>query len=371
MRSRASLIALALCLAMGNVRAQEPAPPPLPRGADVNDWEPYYDLGVEVMKRDPDLAQAAFYWAARRDPTRAEPPFGEWVAFWLGQGGRRFNAYVRNDPKTMRDPSVAHADSLRTLAMERNPFVHQGLFLLILDAMPGRFREDMETTGWIAYANANLPAAVRQWGMALERSPDRLRYLHLHRAAAFVSMRGYDSAAVELDQYLRKLQQRDAREAQTLYVPKTMLEYAQGLLLDFRMRPQLADEAFARALMEDISFAPAHRMLGLRALNRGRLTEAVRELSLALELNPGDVVTRLAMGDALLRQGKAPEAVDEYRRASEAEPYYAEAAYKLGDALERAGQREAAVAAYTRALQVAARSWTNRGRAESRLAALR
>jgi hypothetical protein len=53
----------------------EPPRPQLPRGADPNDWEAYFDLGDARFQRAPREAAAAFYWASRLDPTRSEPLF--------------------------------------------------------------------------------------------------------------------------------------------------------------------------------------------------------------------------------------------------------------------------------------------------------
>src|SRR5262245_63981256 len=64
--------------------AQNPKRPSVPRGADPNDWEAYYDLGIELLQNDRGgPAEAAFLWASRLRPDRAEPLYARWIAFWV------------------------------------------------------------------------------------------------------------------------------------------------------------------------------------------------------------------------------------------------------------------------------------------------
>ncbi len=365
-------VLLALLLGAAAVPAQEPARPELPAGADVNDWEAYYDLGVRLLRLKPKQAERAFYWSMRLDPIRAEAPFARWVAFWLQQrDDERFARYMEGEEKVLRAPDVARADSLRALAFRRNPFVHQGLLLLIVDAMPGYYREDAETQGWIAYAAADFPRALRRFGDAVRRAPEKKGSLRYLRAASFVATRAFDSASVEVEQYLRVLRARDRKGARGGYESKAMLEYAQGLLLEQLKRPEAAEEAYGRALVEDMSFVPAHVAIGWRAMGRGRMDDAVRELTMAAELDSTDVMTRLALGDVHLRQGNAAGAVEQYARVVAAEPYYAEGAYRYALALEQAGRLEVAAAAYERAVSLGARAWPNGAKARARLAAIR
>ena len=54
------------------------ARPPLPVGADTNDATAYYKLGDSAMTREQGLADRAFYWAIRLDPTMADAYYGRW-----------------------------------------------------------------------------------------------------------------------------------------------------------------------------------------------------------------------------------------------------------------------------------------------------
>src|SRR5689334_21338524 len=131
-----------LCGTAGIATAQQPAERPfLPREADVNDWQAYYDFGIARLASDSRLALQAFTWASHLRPDRAEPLYARWIAYWSEQGGDRFGQYLRDDEKVMRDPKVHAADSLRSLALDRSPFVHQGLSCFSMTS----FRESFAT----------------------------------------------------------------------------------------------------------------------------------------------------------------------------------------------------------------------------------
>jgi hypothetical protein len=85
----AARLALAAVLAIPSILASQGAPqrPGLPRGADPNDWEAYFELGDRMFQRDPRVSIAAFYWASRLDPARAEPLFGRWAAYYGNDEG--------------------------------------------------------------------------------------------------------------------------------------------------------------------------------------------------------------------------------------------------------------------------------------------
>lgn len=80
---RAPFLALAAAFAVSaTVHAQQPPRPSVSRGADPTDWEAYFEIGDRDFKRSPQQAQAAFYWASRLDPTRAEPLFARWASYY-------------------------------------------------------------------------------------------------------------------------------------------------------------------------------------------------------------------------------------------------------------------------------------------------
>ena len=370
---RAGLRALLLLVAILPLRAHaqkasEPRRPKLAASADTNDWEAYYDYGVAMLRRSQKDADAAFHWASRIDPTKADPYFGRWVAFWIKND--RFARYMDSDAKVLAMPDVRRADSYRTLALHRNPFVHQGLFLLIIDAMPGYYRADEVTRGWIAYARADLPRALDLFGRVVARNPEKWSHLRYLRAAGFVGTGAFAQATTELEAYLASLRASDRKQTVDMYESKALLEYGLGLLYQQQGRVQDAREAYGRALVEDLAFVPVHVAAGRLALDRTQYETAERSFALALEADSTDLVARLGMGDVLLVQNRHADAVEHYRRAWLAAPHYADAAWKLGFALEKAGENAQAVAAYERALAAASRRWPHAQAVRTRLATL-
>jgi len=105
-------------LALGRGGAQEPPPlqdpvtfkrPSLSGNADSSDWEAYFDYGVARLRNDPRGAERAFYWASRLDPSRAEPLYGRWVAYWMRVPGW-FEEYVEERPRVLESPRVLEVD---------------------------------------------------------------------------------------------------------------------------------------------------------------------------------------------------------------------------------------------------------------------
>lgn len=51
-------------------------------------------------------------------------------------------------------------DPLRLLALRRDPFVHQGLVMVLYDQRYRRFSNDVAMRGWFAYGHGRLPVAL-------------------------------------------------------------------------------------------------------------------------------------------------------------------------------------------------------------------
>src|SRR5918996_5173175 len=175
--SRRFLTVALLVLGQGSLRSleatQEPARPKLPAQADTNDWEAYYDRGAAILHRLPNEADRAFYWASRLNPARAEPPFGRWVAFWL-RTGKDWGAYIRGEVKERDREDVRRAAAWRELAMHRNPLVHRALEALIWEQLvPGRWRSDVATRGFLAHAQGRVGGALQPHARRLAPDPGK------------------------------------------------------------------------------------------------------------------------------------------------------------------------------------------------------
>ena len=79
-------------------------------------------------------------------------------------------------------------------------------------------------------------------------------------------------------------------------------------------------------------------MLGLIALRRGQLADAVALFDSAIEANPRYTEALLGLGKAKLALNEPAEALAPLRKAIEVDPKFAEAHYQLGNALARLGR---------------------------------
>lgn len=323
--------------------------PSLPSDKDANDWEAYYNLGVEQLGHSSRNAEAAFIWASHLRPDRPEPLYGQWIAFWSRDIGK-FEQYLRDDDRLLNDPQIVRVESLRRQALRRNPFVHQGLIVFLWDQLPGQWRDDPLTRGWIYLGQAKLPEALARFGDVERRDPEKYGYLRFLRASAFVNLRRFDSAAAEISALLTQERAQDAKSLGNGYESKELLEYALGLLQLNMKETAAAREAFGRATVENASFAPAHAMLGEIAAAARDTATVLLEYGLAAETDPTDVEILLGYGKVLRLAHRPADAVVQLRRATALEPYYAEPYFHLGLALEDIGDKTAAAAAYTQFL---------------------
>jgi tetratricopeptide (TPR) repeat protein len=343
--------------------------PRLAAQADTNDWEAYFDYAVEYLRTQPGRARLGFFWAERLNPIRAEPLYGRWVAYWMGRSGW-WEEYVHEAKSVVNAPKVLQVDSLYTRALLRNPFVAQTLGILLYDQLPGRWGTDDLTRGLLEYSAGKMQEAARDFAMVIRRDPHRYYTVHYDRALAFTALQWWDSAAVELDQMLNEMRARDTTRIIHTYQSRELLLYGLGLLRLAQGDHPAGRAAFEAALVEDLSFFPAHAMLGEQALQDRHPAQALQEYALALELSHGDLWARLQYGQALIRAGKPQEAVAQLDTVVQAEPLFADPYLDLGTARAAAGQPEAATAFET-FLRLAPRNATgNIAYARGRLAAL-
>jgi Tfp pilus assembly protein PilF len=368
MKALGSAMAL-LVLATAAV-AQQPDRPKLDAKADTNDWEAYYDFGLHHLQRFPNRAYAAFYWAARLAPWTADPLYAQWVAFHL-RDVPRFARYLDDDAKILDRPDVQAADSVVRMAFLRNPFVHRALEMALYDALPGRWRGDVMTRAWLAYANQKLDRASELFGEAVAKDPERFYRMHHIRAVLFVAHKQYDSALTEMTALLTHARSLDEKRLVREYESKAFYEYAIGRLEIARGGTQAAREAFERALIEDLTYAPAHVGLAMVAeLTRDR-EGALASYKQAVEISPLDAVYRYQYGLALINASRFDEALEQINRAIELEPHYADPYVFKASAHEHLSQADSARLAYRMYLVRAPFNATkNRSLATRRLAAL-
>ncbi|HYW05766.1 MAG TPA: hypothetical protein VE913_02355, partial [Longimicrobium sp.] len=289
-RTLAALLLLAAPLA-----AQEPPRPDLPRDADPNDWTAYYDLGVRSMAMAPRRARAAFYWASRLDPSRAEPLYARWAEPFIGEPDLTWSYMEGDNPTLWRRPDIIRSDSMRRRAYLRNPFVHRGIEILVWD-QTASFRATRENVAWIAYNEGKLDAASRGFTRLIDANPARSRRVRYWRALTYVSAAKYDSALADMTQILSELRAEEEKRLISGYDTKEMVEYGIGMLHEARGDMTAAREAFWRALVENAAFSPARAELGRLALAEGKADDAVSEYAQAVELSPDDGYLHLQHG---------------------------------------------------------------------------
>ena len=359
---RGVLLAALLCASPLHAQLR----PTLAAAADTNDWESYFNLGVELLNDEPARAENAFLWASRLDPTRSEALFARWVAYWT-RDRNRFAKYLRYDPAVLRSADVQRVDSLRAHAIRRNPFVHQGLIMVAFDDPRALWREDILTSAWLAYGRGNLAEAIDRFGKAISRDPKRNAEVRFLRAGAFVNAGIQDSALAELTLLLRELRSREKGDAISMYESRELIEFAVGMIHASRRENAQAEEAFGRALVENAGYAQPHLALARLADAAKDATRALSEFALAVELDPGDMAARLAYANALFYARRPQDGIAQVQEVIRREPLYAESYAVLGrlhDSLDdTAGAREA----YRRFMQLAPRNAPAMVRIRSRL----
>lgn len=364
--------ALSLSVVARPLRAQDRIPkrPELPAAADSNDWEAYYDAGVEWLNnREHANAEAAFYWSSRLNPRRAEPLFARYATAWA-RDVQRFSRYLQHDPSKPLPSEFQRIDSLRYRAVIRNPLVFQGLILAAFQELPGRWREDAMTRAWLAYGTLDFPTALASFARALDRDPKQFAEVRYMRANTFVAMGQLDSATAELTQLMDTLRRREEEEFRRVYESKALVQYALGLVQTARRNHRAAQASLEAALVEDLSFYPAHLVLGQLATERRDEAGALREFEQAVAAGGNDAIAHYDYGTALVRAGRAAEGAAELQAAITLEPYYADPYFWLGEA--RLAQKDSAnaVQAYQGYIARAAARAPSLGTARGRLAAL-
>ena len=358
--ARIAAIATVLVASAAPLAAQRPIRrPELAQSADTNDWEAYYDHAVELLQtRRPAEAEAAFYWAARLDPRRAEPLFGRFVAYFT-RDPRRLLDYIGETPHPEDVPGLARADSLIQQAELRNPMVFEGLIAIAYDQFPGDWADNPVTIGWRDYASLDFSGATRSWDKALRLEPRKREWLHFDRALAFVGLHAYDSARAEITTLVAALRARQEKHLLHIWESTAFLEYAIGRLQAAAGDRSGAIESMQQALVEDLGFYQAHITLAELALDRGDVTGATKEYGQAIELWPNDCRTRFEYGIALSRGAALADAETQLREAIRLEPQFADSYFELGQVLQRRSDSKGALAAFTTYVARAPRFSTN------------
>ncbi len=343
--------------------------PPLSVGADTNDARVYAAIGRLNRIRRPDLADRAFHWASRLDPTWAEP-FYQRATLVLTR--HRFNVEESRVHRWAVDPRLTPAeaqemDSLMALALSRDPFAEGDW-----DNPPWvRYGPQDDTTTWgvAAALSRNYAHAVKLLGAAVRRHPD-IPALRVYRAQAFYHLGQHDSAVADLTSAIDSLRARARDRIVPFYQSVEMLEYAVGVAHVQRGDYAAARAALGRALVENLAPSWIHARLAGVSLLQGDTAAALTELELSTQVDSRDPALRFYHGYVLLTAGRTEPAIVQLQSAIELDPVYAAPYFYLGRLYEDQGRRSEARSAYRAFLRRAARRDGDRGAALQRLASL-
>jgi tetratricopeptide (TPR) repeat protein len=359
---------------------------------DTNDAQAYYDLGLAVVDRDPGQAAAAFYWAARINPSWGDPLYARRVALLMNDRSmlnRSFESRRRLD-----SPEFRRLDSLQFRALMLSPFLYrrldQTMFMTyIREAIarssrmsggsdPSRTEIDFEVDqylrrsgpemrAWLSYSRGDFTGALKNYELASGSTRDKSG-LRLERARIFGMLGRSDSAVTEMRAALAEMRTRDDKDVVVFYDSKALAEYSIAVLLEGAGDVDGAREAYGQALQEDLSYYPAHLRLGLLALGKADTTTALSELALASQLAAEEPYVRYTHGFVLAVARRYDEALAELRTAVALEPYYALPYLRLGQTYEMMGKGAEAESAYQAFLDHANKNNLMRDYATGRLA---
>lgn len=395
-RLRAILaIAIGLELTTGAAFGQQAQPdrPDLPDGADHNDPWSYYRVGQAELERNPGKAADAFYWAARLNPTWAEPLYARRVAL-LVKDPRRLARYMRGDKGVIHSKETQAIDSLYLQALALNPFLAPHLDHMILDAIVRQFSTDLanrtraspneilyevdqflssgppEWRAEKAFGEGRYEEALSLYAKAISQSKQKAP-LMAERGRLFYQIGQHDSALTELTRALEEMRKQDKDDLVFFYQSKALMEERIGMIQRVKGNRDAAREAFGRALEEDLSYYPAHVQLAYLALERGDTAAVTNEMELAVQIKPNDAGIRFAYGYSLGSLNHLKEAEPQLRKAIELDPDFATPHFVLGDVLQGSGRRAEALKEFETFLALASANDPRREEASQLAAILR
>lgn len=343
---------------MGLLHAQKiPKRPKLAADKDSNSAVAYYELGFSSLKEmNTARAADAFYWAARLEPSWGEPIYGRFVALLMQRPLNQIRIFWSEPQNRLDIPDLKALHSLAISALYRNPYVDRRLSGIALaeyisQETGGTYRlQDLTTynkrfNAWAAYANGEYAKATKLFREEIAR--DSTNYdLLIDQSQNFLAQGRPDSARVLVQQALRIQRRMDDDMLQLGWMPNAFLEYSVGFLFSLEEQWDSARAAYERALLDDLTFHPAHRELGRMRLIGRDTSKAIDEYAAAVTLAPKDPAYLYQLGLLLLSTRKVDSATKVLKRAVEAESYFAPPYYLLGRIYDQSGYPEEAVEYY-------------------------
>jgi len=370
-----SVMLLALAVALAHPLAAQSKPqripkrPALPADKDSNSAADYYFFGASLLGKDAEKAEAAFYWSQRLNPYLAEPVYGEYLAALLALPTDLISDYKFDRPGTHEMRDIRHVDSLYYKALVRNPYVDRRLNNTMLEVWLYRafgssvslldLRQDNPVfSAWVSYTYGEYQKAADGYAELMRRHP-KSPLLPLWRALPFVALGQNDSAIASVHSSLALYRGADTTTAMRMYESQPFAEYSLGVLFERGQQGDSAQAAYERALLDDVTFAPAHWRLAHLRLATGDTTRALQELTDAVALDSTDAVSLYELGSLILAAGHSDSAIVLLKKSIAVEPFFLQPHFLLGRIYEMSGFKEEAIAEYMTFLHIAPRSMPN------------
>ena len=345
--------------------------PKLPAGGDTNDAAAFYQLGASIEWRLPGLADRAFYWAVRLDPTMADAYYARWE---VRRHGYHFRLYPDDSVRSfyrLSPNDAASLDSLRVSALMYDPFLDAAMsyppqISILAESQAAR---NPVASGFRAYETGNYRKAVEKWAEAIRKQPEYAG-LHVPRAFAWLHLPGgTDSAVADLTALIKRIERiQDSTFAP--YISKDFLYYAVGFLRGRQSRYAEARAAYESALLENLGFYMAHVRLSAIDFALHDTTAALSELETASLMRSDDPMLLAFRGQILLRQGRLNEAEPALHAAVHADTDFALSYSFLGELAEARHDTSKALSSYREYLARASKTAPERPWVQGRVARL-
>ena len=392
-----------------------PARPALPAGSDTNDASAYLAWGKSKLTDSPKDAAAAFYWALRVDPSRANVYYARWVAFQVANPSR-YNAHYDRKKAVLLSPDVQGVDSIELRAVEMAPLDYRdldGALVPLVSTSHGGTYSTFEKLGtvvnsvdsvainagavnplvaqmgaaapngppniphtpasivraWTLYAVGAFPQSLNDYAAVLSGAKTKWA-IYGERGRIFALTNHPDSALAQLALAIGAFPDDPAHELTYVYESVAIDEHMRGLVHEGMKHADSARAAYQRALDADPSYAPAHLRLAALDLSKGDTTAALSHFDLAAQVRPSDGVIAYQYGFLLIKSGHDAEAIEQLERASQLEPWFAAPRFLAAAVYDAHDMKPKAVADYTSFVTLAAKRDPLVSRAKERLAAL-
>ena len=324
-----------VCLAAAAPLAAQ-SRPSLPSDKDPNDWVAYYERGMRELDRRPLIAEEYFLYAARLDPSVAEPLLGRYAAWW------RFHPWLRNRfwvDKPSETDSALRTEQWLAEADLRNPFAHQGVLLWTMPKGLVFRTEDAYGRGARAFFRGEWQESVREFTLVMGRDSTNW-WAYRYRGLARAQLAQWDAAAGDFDDLLRRIGAYETQVTVHWDLGKARLYYTLALMRLMGGHRAEARQAFQRAFEVDLGFVLGHMYYGNMLLEEGDTAGGLREYALAAELRPDDPLVRQNYGAILLNLGRPDSALVQLTEAVRLAPDYAPLYFNRAVCLERLGRAD-------------------------------